>query len=1143
MEDEYLLVRSPFIDKTKWIEKLKYDVLRFSLDSVDLNLVEIGNAVQIQVRGHFVFELSKKKLNSFFFLQLAPVRLCMCNMHTALCNESLTFKLGSIQIRQLLRLYPGSWLEAGSISIPELRINAKFECHPPTPATITEQLEFLRRHDQHSQRLHFLYATKTSVQTPSTTLNIPSTTTTAMNLKRPSNVGLATNINLPSCACLGGSTSYYTLVQGEQFFKSTFRLCEQSTFGRSLFRPDTHVIHSHPIFAKKYLWNQYERRTNSDEHLDDEEIYYPFDFCTQPKPTDNDQDLDNNDNHFRHSVPTDLYSLSRTNSAQNIRPQTLINATEHKRSSSIIPLNNSIPSSLTSADVYLTPNEQLSQTNSSHSSLSHRYESSSISSLTMIHQRSSPSQLTRQTKDDLISNSSFSSSTDSLTALEEILQRQELRQSSTCLPQVSSTNDYKSLPQTTLPSSSWISLRNQMKMPIPKSTLLCTTYIRYLSHYRTSTWSNRASFPPPIQQDQIDSRPILDFNCVSQGFSCSFLTEIGSSSQSFTNSSTTTTNTRPRLSVASAISPTNASNIIATEKEICLRFIGALNILLTPLMLECLTTYIDKLETYQLHPISILDGLHIQAQTQSNPSLISTDLSATKISFQLSKINVCLLQAGLAEDNVQLTELRTPVDIVTMSLFALSCRQIQMETILSQRDQSNAGIFKIKSITGQFRRFENDFSSIENVNIHAIQSQRCRLQFRLPNDIQTHLPLGINRKNVGFVMNEFGLQRLCFKLINNAAKQQQQQQRNITSPIVIQTDETQPSRIPSKHKSKRKQSTEPLLSSPSASHPPITVTSSVVSIHSNSSSSSVFDGSIDHIWISFPEPPHHTHSTSKRPRTNTSNPMQHIPNPKKLFSYTRYDWNFLSTLSPTVLGWFCVINRIQNPVENFFHQREKHLDAVLAYFLIETTPISTLTQSHLYELFTPKTKYLLSHPVCQLVTELRKDFNRNTQIHIHLQDNLVPELNILKQGIRESCRGWAQTVKQQPTNKTLVQPPASSNTTSPINSVLPTTTTTTTAAAAGGVNDQEQSSANARTSSMVDRVQRLIGHEFVVAHPPRRMTVQNVRSNLNNHRETILEIDTEQVDSSANMERRRASGFLGKNILELIMSIVLIFFE
>ncbi|CAF4318963.1 unnamed protein product, partial [Adineta steineri] len=48
MEDEYTLTRSLYIDKAKWIEKLKYDVLRFSLDSVDLNVIEVENAVNVQ---------------------------------------------------------------------------------------------------------------------------------------------------------------------------------------------------------------------------------------------------------------------------------------------------------------------------------------------------------------------------------------------------------------------------------------------------------------------------------------------------------------------------------------------------------------------------------------------------------------------------------------------------------------------------------------------------------------------------------------------------------------------------------------------------------------------------------------------------------------------------------------------------------------------------------------------------------------------------------------------------------------------------------------------------------------------------------------------------------------------------------------
>jgi hypothetical protein len=357
-------------------------------------------------------------------------------MHTIFCNESLTLKVGTIQIRQLLRLYPGSWLEAGSISVPELRINGKFECHPPTPASVSEQLEFLRKHDQHSQRLHFLYNSKTQQ-----ILNIPLTTTSS-NPKRPSNVGLSVNSNVLSCACLGGSSHYYTLVQGEQFFKSSFRLSEQSTFGRSLFRPDLHVIHSHSIFETKYMWDNYEHLVQSNVELDDEEIFYPFDFCAQQKQTD-EQKNDLNDNQLRHSVPADLSALSRTSSARNLKHKSFIERNEHKRSSSSIPMNN-IHNLITTNDVYLTPKEQLSLNNSSRSSLNN--ESSSISSLTMIQQQSSTQSspvhsnfnlLSRsmENKHDLLTNSSRSSSTDSLTALEEILQRQQTRNSSNVLPQ------------------------------------------------------------------------------------------------------------------------------------------------------------------------------------------------------------------------------------------------------------------------------------------------------------------------------------------------------------------------------------------------------------------------------------------------------------------------------------------------------------------------------------------------------------------------------------------------------------------------------------------------------------------------------------------------------------------------------------
>lgn len=164
------------------------------------------------------------------------------------------------------------------------------------------------------------------------------------------------------------------------------------------------------------------------------------------------------------------------------------------------------------------------------------------------------------------------------------------------------------------------------------------------------------------------------------------------------------------------------------------------------------------------------------------------------------------------------------------------------------------------------------------------------------------------------------------------------------------------------------------------------------------------------------------------------------------------------------------------------NKREKYLDAVLTYFLIEMKTNLTLSESKFYELFTPKTKYLLAHPVCQLITEMRKTFNRNSQIKLNLQEHFLPDIQLLKQGIRHSCRLWAKLLKQQPT-RLVIQPIASANTNSPINSILPT-----------NPNDQEQV-----------------------------ITATRVRTRL--AKDTIIDMSKE---SSAGPERRRTSNIFGK---------------
>ena len=291
-------------------------------------------------------------------------------------------------------------------------------------------------------------------------------------------------------------------------------------------------------------------------------------------------------------------------------------------------------------------------------------------------------------------------------------------------------------------------------------------------------------------------------------------------------------------------------------------------------------------------------------------------------------------------------------------------------------------------------------------------------------------------------------------------------------------------------------------------------------------SSSVFDASVEQVWISFPEPPNHG-TAFKRARSSTTAGVQPESNEKRVFSYTRYDWNFFSTLSPTALSWFCVIDRLKKPFKSGLKRREKHLDTVLAYFLIETELRSTLPVSKYHELFTPKTRYLLAHPVCQLICEIRKNFNHHSQMSIDLRSTLVPETELLKQGIREACRGWAQIFKEKATVPTRpVKGPMFKK----------------------HKIETEHPSASPHTPMGTDRVQHPIGHEFVIAHPSRpsvsakeqhpllnqtettnvplrrRMTTTLTRSPVRDE-ETRINMNPELHSVS---RQRRASSFIGK---------------
>jgi hypothetical protein len=288
-------------------------------------------------------------------------------------------------------------------------------------------------------------------------------------------------------------------------------------------------------------------------------------------------------------------------------------------------------------------------------------------------------------------------------------------------------------------------------------------------------------------------------------------------------------------------------------------------------------------------------------------------------------------------------------------------------------------------------------------------------------------------------------------------------------------------------------------------------------------SNSVFDGSIEQVWISFPEPPNHV-STLQRSRNATSMPM--LANRAAIFAYTRYDWNFLSTLSPTVLSWFSLIDRLKTPLKDCFEQRERYVDGVLAYFLIDTKPKATLPQSCFNDVFTLKTKYLLANPVCRLVNEIRKKFNQNTRIPIDLQANLLPEVNLLKQGIREVCQDWTSLFQQESRTRinginrdVRVQTTKKANRIQSLTSTLKKTP----------VESDSTDKSGYRRASMSIKDSHDLSN---VLHTPvrRRMTTQNAWAISQNH-DTRIDMDDERTIQG---ECRRSSSFLGNKMIRML---------
>ncbi|PAA80945.1 hypothetical protein BOX15_Mlig025439g3 [Macrostomum lignano] len=163
-------------------EQLKYKLLRLSVDQLNLCLVESGTCLSVQ---------------------LDPIRLSNCNLHSEKHEEGYSALLPTVSITQFVFagkaaeidincMEDGAWIEVAAIRIGPIVVNAGLALGQPDLHAIQDA--FLRLHDRRFTRLWFLWPTK----------ELPAT--------GPAQVQSA------HCGCLGGCAFFGDNLGGQGFY-------------------------------------------------------------------------------------------------------------------------------------------------------------------------------------------------------------------------------------------------------------------------------------------------------------------------------------------------------------------------------------------------------------------------------------------------------------------------------------------------------------------------------------------------------------------------------------------------------------------------------------------------------------------------------------------------------------------------------------------------------------------------------------------------------------------------------------------------------------------------------------------------------------------------------------------------------------
>ncbi len=302
---------------------------------------------------------------------------------------------------------------------------------------------------------------------------------------------------------------------------------------------------------------------------------------------------------------------------------------------------------------------------------------------------------------------------------------------------------------------------------------------------------------------------------------------------------------------------------------------------ITPLALTALGRFTKALHSYQISPNSLITELQTKAQAHcANPSIIEA-ISKTQVSLKIPQIRLFSLQCGLAEGDkicdAFVNTLANPDDFITLSIFSIAIYNIQTQLIDSL--SKTATIFQIDKIDSQFcRLFNSPSNEFSNIKLSCIPEEysntsiKCFKEDKASNNLKS------------LIMYESVFDQISIKAIKKTNEKIE------TSKVNTETDDG------SKNLSKIFDKNETLNKDlPNGKKIDINQKRDIDKF-------SLFEFDIAKIWFSFPEPP-------------TS------PKGKRKIPYTRHDWNLLSSVSPAVTSWLCASKYTLNPLKEFIMYR------------------------------------------------------------------------------------------------------------------------------------------------------------------------------------------------------------------------------